>query len=306
LRRGEKILVVAEDDDSYSADHYPAPLVMSPERVDDRYFHTEQPQHLLLMGWPDHMHDKIKQLDSFLKPGSTLTLMNMVPMFEREERLREGGLEMSMLENLTVHHEYGNTVLKRHLQRLPVHTYNLIIILADESYQDDTQTSDSRTLTSMLLLRELVKSEYLRRDRELTGDEIGELIFSEVLDPQTRSLIQLAEISNYVMSNDLISSVLAQVSENRGMNGILQYLMAADGSEVYIKSARMFAAEDEDVNFWGIMSRARSMGACAIGYRLAGAEPHGHFEVTHRLNPPDRDERRKWSEQDQIIVIAED
>jgi len=227
-------------------------------------------------------------------------------LFEREERLSEGGMNVSDLQNIALHHEYGNTVLKRHLARLPLHTYNLIIILADESYQDDTQTADSRTLTSMLLLRELVKGEYLRRNKELSKEEVGELIFSEVLDPQTRSLIQLANISNYVMSNDLISSVLAQVSENRSMNGILQYLMAADGSEVYLKSARLYAMEGEEVNYWGIMSRARSMGQCAIGYRKFGAEPHGYFEVAHQLNPSDRDDRQTWNEQDQIIVIAED
>ena len=37
------------------------------------------------------------------------------------------------------------------------------------------------------------------------------MMLSEVLDPRTRSLINLASISNYVMSNDLISSALAQV-----------------------------------------------------------------------------------------------
>ena len=42
------------------------------------------------------------------------------------------------------------------------------------------------------------------------------MMLSEVLDPRTRSLINLASISNYVMSNDLISSALAQVGRFLG------------------------------------------------------------------------------------------
>ena len=45
--------------------------------------------------------------------------------------------------------QQGNTVLKRHLTRLPLHTFDLIIVLADESDETDTQMADSRTLTTV-------------------------------------------------------------------------------------------------------------------------------------------------------------
>lgn len=250
------------------------------------------------------MDDMIAQLDTFLRPGSSLTLMNMVPIFERENRLSEGGLDVTKLKNISLEHWQGNTVLKRHLTRLPLHTFDLIIVLADESDETDTQMADSRTLTTMLLLRELVTREHTKRKRALSQHDIGSMILSEVLDPRTRSLINLANISNYVMSNDLISSALAQVTENRQMNAILSELMSAEGNEVYLKPARLYVMEDEELNFWGVMTRARNMNQCAVGYKLFDPASRQHEE--HVLNPDNREVRRAWHDQDMVVVIAED
>jgi hypothetical protein len=49
-------------------------------------------------------------------------------------------------------------VLKRHLARLKLEDFDSIIILADESLETDMQTADSRSLATLLLLRQQVKN----------------------------------------------------------------------------------------------------------------------------------------------------
>ena len=57
-----------------------------------------------------------------------------------------------------------------------------------------------------------------------------QLLVSEILDPRTKDLIGQARISEYVMSNAIVSAVLAMVAENRSVNAVLQELLKADGN----------------------------------------------------------------------------
>lgn len=53
-------------------------------------------------------------------------------------------------------------MLKRHLARLKLEDFDSIIILADESLETDMQTADSRSLATLLLLRQQVKNVQVR------------------------------------------------------------------------------------------------------------------------------------------------
>lgn len=52
----------------------------------------------------------------------------------------------------------------------------------------------------------------------------GCIIISEILDSRTRHLINELNISEYVMSNEIISMALAMVSENASVNQVLREL----------------------------------------------------------------------------------
>ena len=172
--------------------------------------------------------------------------------------------------------------------------FNRVLVLADESEEIDPQLADSRTLATMLLVREM-----LIQGAHLDEVSVNAIVLSEILDPRTRMLINLANISNYVMSNDLISSALTQVSENRHMNRVISELLTSEGNEVYLKSARDYSFEHEEISFWQIMARARRLSHIVIGYKL-------HSDSMHTLNPGDKDKKQQWRTDDLIIVICED
>lgn len=58
--------------------------------------------------------------------GSELWMFNEVPEKDREKRLIEGGLDISGLVNLKLVHREGNAVIRRHLESLPLETFDSV------------------------------------------------------------------------------------------------------------------------------------------------------------------------------------
>jgi len=61
-----------------------------------------------------------------LAPGSELWMFNEVPEKEREKKLVDGGLDVSELENIKLVHREGNAVIRRHLEGLPLETFDSV------------------------------------------------------------------------------------------------------------------------------------------------------------------------------------
>ncbi|XP_074584186.1 putative ion channel CASTOR isoform X1 [Curcuma longa] len=312
LQEGDEVLVIAEDDDTYS----PAKLPMVGRGYLPKDFTVpKSPERILFCGWRRDMEDMIMVLDAFLAPGSELWMFNDVPENERERKLTDGGLDFSRLENISLVNREGNAVIRRHLESLPLESFDSILILADESVEDSAIQADSRSLATLLLIRD-IQAKRLPYSEDLVsyvsggsfshGTWIGDMqqasnksvIISEILDPRTKNLLSMSKISDYVLSNELVSMALAMVAEDRQINNVLEELFAEEGNEMQIRSADLYVCEDEEMNFYEIILRARQRKEIVIGYRLADAE-------RAIINPPDKDMPRTWSDKDVFVVVAE-
>lgn len=65
-------------------------------------------------------------LEAFLAPGSELWMFNEVLEKEREKKLVDGGLDISGLVNIKLVHRVGNAVIKKHLETLPLETFDSV------------------------------------------------------------------------------------------------------------------------------------------------------------------------------------
>ncbi|XP_073263158.1 ion channel CASTOR-like isoform X3 [Populus alba] len=266
---------------------------------------------ILFCGWRRDMEDMIMVLDAFLAPGSELWMFNDVPENEREKKLIDGGLDLSRLENIQLVNREGNAVIRRHLESLPLQSFDSILILADESVEDSAIQADSRSLATLLLIRDIQSKRLpmvnqVRRGTFSQGSWIGEMqqasdksvIISEILDPRTKNLLSMSKISDYVLSNELVSMALAMVAEDQQINDVLEELFADEGNELQIRQADLYLSEGEELSFYEVLLRARQRREIVIGYRAANAEKAV-------INPPAKSERRRWSLKDVFVVIAE-
>ncbi|EER93114.1 probable ion channel CASTOR isoform X2 [Sorghum bicolor] len=312
LQEGDEVIVIAEDDDTYA----PAPLPKVKEAVYIDIVHPERkPQKILLCGWRRDIDDMIAVLDAFLAPGSELWMFNDVPEVDRERKLIDGGLDFSRLDNITLVHREGNAVIRRHLESLPLESFDSILILADESVEDSAIQADSRSLATLLLIRDIQAKRlpykeslvsHVSRGTFSEGSWIGEMqqasdksvIISEILDPRTKNLLSMSKISDYVLSNELVSMALAMVAEDRQINNVLEELFAEQGNEMQIRPSDLYLREEEELNFFEVILRARQRKEIVIGYRLEAAE-------RAIINPTDKVSRRRWSPKDVFVVISE-
>ncbi|KAL6010713.1 putative ion channel sym8 [Asimina triloba] len=328
LKQGDEILVIAEDDDTYAPRPLPEvrrsflPIVYSPPKF---------PEKILFCGWRRDIDDMIMEvpaspllverlelllavLEAFLAPGSELWMFNDVPEKEREKRLIDGGLDILGLTNIKLVHREGNSVIRRHLESLPLETFDSILILADESLEDSVVDSDSRSLATLLLIRDIqskrlpykeAKAPTLRHAgfshsswiREMQQASDKSIIISEILDSRTRNLVSVSRISDYVLSNELVSMALAMVAEDKQINRVLEELFAEEGNEMCIRPAEFYLYDQEELSFFEIMVRARQRQEIVIGYRLTNAD-------RAVINPGDKMQPRKWSLDDVFVVIS--
>ncbi|XP_023737979.1 ion channel CASTOR isoform X1 [Lactuca sativa] len=313
LQEGDEVLVIAEDDDTY------APVALPNVwrgNLPKEFILPNSMEKILLCGWRRDIEDMIMVLDAFLAPGSELWMFNEVFEGVREKKLIDGGLDIERLMNITLVHREGNAVIRRHLESLPLESFDSILILADESVEDSAIQADSRSLATLLLIRDIQAKRLPYREAKASshgrkgsfsqGSWIGEMqqasdksvIISEILDPRTKNLLSMSRISDYVLSNELVSMALAMVAEDRQINDVLEELFAEEGNEMHIRQADLYIKEGEELSFYEILLRARQRREIVIGYRLGNVEKAV-------INPPGKMEKRKWSLKDVFIVIAE-
>ncbi|XP_051126383.1 ion channel CASTOR-like isoform X2 [Andrographis paniculata] len=312
LQEGDEVLVIAEDDDTYAPSQLPT--VWGGNLPKDELM-PKTFERILLCGWRRDIEDMITVLDASLAQGSELWMFNEVPEKERERKLTDGSLYVDRLVNIKLVHREGNAVIRRHLESLPLESFDSILILADESVEDSAIQADSRSLATLLLIRDIQAKRLPYREGTAShcprgsfsqGSWIGEMqqasdksvIISEILDPRTKNLLSMSKISDYVLSNELVSMALAMVAEDRQINDVLEELFAEQGNELHIRGADLYLNEGEELSFYEILLRARQRREIVIGYRPADTEKAV-------INPPDKNERRRWSLKDVFVVIAE-
>lgn len=92
------------------------------------------------------------------------------------------------------------------------------------------------TLQAKRLPYREAKASHGRKGSFSQGSWIGEMqqasdksvIISEILDPRTKNLLSMSRISDYVLSNELVSMALAMVAEDRQINDVLEELFAEE------------------------------------------------------------------------------
>jgi len=331
-QEGEEILVLAEDDDSYEPNDGTYPLtagdcIVGNEEECPIYDADRPPEKILFCGWRRDMSDLISQLDEFVPAGSELWLLNKIPANMREERLLDGGNKAKLkLKNIIMKNVVGDQIIRRDLKRIwdtnaqgeytgekvTLDQFDSILILSDEtamkSGEKGSTSSDSRSLAAVLIIQDMMEKMYQLKKRKFASS--SEPIkppcvpVSEILDTRTKSLLNVANCKGYVLSNQIVSSVMAQVAEEKDINVVLSELFSSDGSETYIRPVEKFVDLDEEdtMSFWDVALKARQYREVVVGYKPADLDYDDAEELI--INPPNKSVPRRWKEGDKIVVFS--
>eukprot|EP00592_Proboscia_alata_P003853 CAMPEP_0194370652 /NCGR_PEP_ID=MMETSP0174-20130528/18981_1 /TAXON_ID=216777 /ORGANISM="Proboscia alata, Strain PI-D3" /LENGTH=744 /DNA_ID=CAMNT_0039148241 /DNA_START=426 /DNA_END=2663 /DNA_ORIENTATION=+ len=358
IKEGDKILVLAEDEFSYTVNDGSYDATLGNEDLSSvlaNWTPLLKKEKLLFCGWRRDMADMIKELDLSVSAKSELWLLNTIPTQDRQELFRDGGHKDELqVENLVIKNVVGNPNVRRNLEKLhdldvtgkptgetaTLDEFDSLLILADIANENDTQAADSRTLACLLLMHHVQKeildkrkeqavmkfrSGLTKNNSSLQLHERGKIQFydgisynirppiSEILDVRTRRLLQVADCEGYaygyVMSNQIVSSAIAQVAQDRRMNSVLGEILSANGNEIYIRDISRYIEVGKDttkelrtMSFWDIALRARQHNESAVGYKPFKLK-YVDCEKLH-LNPPNKSVVREWTPGDVVFVIS--
>jgi hypothetical protein len=306
IQPGDALLVVAEDDDSYDL----GALKLTNCGAPPDYEQDEpSPSKTLLIGWRRDIQDMVIELDKWVAPGSGLTMLSDNGVDYRKGDLNDNGLDwegsgadpdMSVLSNVTVSFLQENPIFKRDLLRCNIEEFDSILVLTETRPGSEGLTSDSRTMITTLLCRHIQKEKAEEGCVTFRGNNPNSaIVIPEISDPRTAALLGLAKAQDFIVSGDLISMALGQMSEQADIHQLLADLFSCEGNEMHIKDVRLYVTAGETLSFWEIMNRARQRCEVSIGYHRPGMEEP-------IINPANKSERITWRTGDMIVVIAED
>jgi voltage-gated potassium channel Kch len=281
---GDQLIVVATDDDTINLSNLAnLPLQENAIRANEPV-PAPLPEKALIFGWNRCAATIVRELDHYVAAGSTLSVV--ADAAYENEVLSFGGLE-----NQKIIFEAGDTTDRALLDALNVNEYDHVIVLADNTVS--VQEADARTLVTLLHLRDIS-----------IRDETPFSIVSEMLDMRNRELAEVTKVDDFIVSDHLVSLMMAQLSENGNLMPVFTDMFDPEGSEIYLKPVGQYVAPGQSVNFYTILEAARRRGETAFGYRILAEheEPEKSYGV--HTNPK-KSEQITFAPEDQIIVLAE-
>ncbi len=241
----------------------------------------------IILGWNWRTSLVVRDLDTYVAVGSQITVV-----CDRAFDTIQQWQTTASFTNITLTTINADTTDRAILDSLQLTTYDHIIVMA-MSDSMDVDGADAATLMTLLHLRDIAD----RTKHHFT-------IVSEMLDVRNRRLADATRADDFIISNRLVSLLLAQVAENKRLNALFTNLFDPDGSEIYLKPVTHYVKAGVEVNQVTLIEAAQSRGEIAIGYRIHAQSFDSSANYGVVLNPP-KSQRMTFADDDRIIVIAE-
>ncbi len=295
LSDDDEILILADDNSTID---FKAKKLYEPKQLDYTDIRLEKSsKSILILGWHSVADIFIRECDDYLEEGSSFDVMLHNPNDETKAHIQSLNEEYPDLE-IRLHDE--DTLVLDNLRKLNPFSYDSILILSQVPDETNTEKIDSDTLMILLLLRKIAREEAVNKSEHKTK------IITQVLNSDNQELILQTDVDDFIISNRLISMILAQLSEEPRIKNLYDDIFQEDGSEIYVKPASLYFSDfpvRED--FATIMEQARKRDEICLGVRYNALSKNAEANFGVSLNLP-KDEVLELTKDDFLVVLAED
>jgi voltage-gated potassium channel Kch len=282
LEEGDQLIVIASDDSdvgSFKAvtRYIPGSGEFSLKKA------TETSNKFIIFGWNDGGHILMSELNDCLPPGTQITICRDTSYCAK------AGVEEERYPNLIIDLKEVKAGCKEDLDRLDLDNVDEFIIIG---YRDciPPQKADSISLITLIHLRALLnKSENKFR------------IATELLDTNNRVLAASQFEEDFIASEELISNLMAQLSENPRLSPILAELMTSEGCEFYLRPITYFDVTEGAIVYRDLVHQGLRFGETVVGYMAKDPS----VGVSKLQLAPEKSRLVDSSNVEAIVVIAE-
>ena len=287
IEEGDKIFLLAEDDDQISLGTYQNDLTLE-DHIRDFQDRQDIPKKILILGWNSRANRLLLELDHYIQDDSKITILANKTLINNADHWEKINLKNAELKFIN-----GVTTDRSILDDLNLYEFNHIILL---SYSErlSNQAADAKTLITLLHLRDIASK----------NDKCNYSILTEMLDVRNLELAEVTKANDFIVSDRFISLLLTQISEGKALSSVFEDIFNAKGSEIYLKPAQRYVVLNQEVNFYTIVESAKRKKEVAIGYRLGSEAYNPYLNYGIALNPQ-KSKMMSFTTNDQIIVLSE-
>ncbi|MEO6123680.1 MAG: hypothetical protein ABIR32_08195 [Ilumatobacteraceae bacterium] len=271
----DQLIAIAEDDSTF----VPSPISVTPvvRPMVAPGIETRE-RRIVIAGWSSLGPRVISELDEFLDDRTTIELMldpDLVDVAAVRSELTTRNVKLDVSERVG-----GPEFIAAHAARRAFHE---VIVLGYRNVLDDDE-ADARTLLTLLAFNEVRQA-----------NDVGPVrIVAEMLDQHNAPLAEATGVDDFVVSDELTSLMLAQLSERQELSQVFLDLFDREGCTIELRPTPIYGAHLA-TSFADVVATASSRGDSAIGYRLANG--------TVVVNPA-KSQPLSLSEVDEVLVIA--
>ena len=284
FEKGTKVIAISEDDDTVVLSN--KKFYINKNVILNEDYSGLAHGKILILGWNRKAKIIIRELASY--SSSIPTIMVVAELDNMQDTIANLNKDFPATQ---IEYQVADTTDREVLENLEINDYEHLILL---SYQDNykTQQADAKTLITLLHLRNI-------------GEKWGMVlnIVSEMLDVKNRDLASVTNADDFIVSDDIISMIISQVSENKYMMQIFEQLFKAEGNEIYLKPAIGYIEPDKEIDFYTVLASAINKNEIAIGYRLIEHQRDKSMNYGIFLNPV-KSEKFSLSSIDFVIVLS--
>ena len=213
---------------------------------------------------------------------------------EVEKQLKENfGSENVTNEDIT---DYKISEKEYAGEKFNLESYESIIILGYDNLE--TQEKDAKSMLTMLLIKKL-----LEKNNKCALKEKSIVI--EIYDEKNREIVELTEVSDYIISDTIISSVISQLSEEKRLYYVFDELFSGEGCEIYMFSADNYIENfNREYTFKELSTIVANEGTILLGYRDMSERVEKKKDYGVHLNI-NKNNKIKLNKNDKLIVLFE-
>ena len=286
LQEGSRLIAIAEDDDTIVLSGK-SDFDIDTAAICSGELAPQAAEKTLILGWSEKITAIVRELDKYVPAGSDLLVVDYRDGLEQRAEAIAGELT-----NQTIRVCRGDITDRKLLEHIDIASYDNLILLGDT--QTHIQQADAKTLIALLHIRNI-------------SDERGVTfnVVSEMFDQKNRELAEITKADDFIVSDNLASLMLSQLSENAELKRVFDQLFGSAGSEIYLKPVTDYVEQGAEVNFYTILESAAARGHTALGYRRAEFAYDVDKMYGVNLNPI-KSQSFTIAKEDKVIVLAED
>ena len=286
LSAGDQLVGIAEDDSTFTLD-LPA-VAWKPGSTHAWIPDDQRTERTLIVGWSPIGPLVIREIENHVLPGSELVVL--IDEEFQNSSLIESRIAALGLTRQSVRIEIGDTISRPVIGSLVESSPFDHYLLLCERHAFDVDEADARVLLSLMHLR------------SFPAVHEGNIV-SELLDPNDVELASQASDEDFIVSQQLVSLLMAQLSESPHLSEVFTDLFDANGPSVSMHAFERFT-QSSTTTFGALVAEGRNAGVVVIGYRATSAigQPSS-LAGGLRVNPP-KSQVIEFAPGDLVIAIT--